>query len=61
MYDTIILGAGLSGLAAGVRLAYYDRKVCILERHTLPGGLNSYYRRGDRVFARLCEAGCKAK
>jgi phytoene dehydrogenase-like protein len=50
MYDTIILGAGLSGLAAGIRLAYYDRKVCILERHTVVGGLNSYYRRGGRLF-----------
>ena len=24
-YDTVIIGAGLSGLAAGIRLAYYDR------------------------------------
>ena len=24
MYDTIIIGAGMSGLAAGIRLAYYD-------------------------------------
>ena len=25
MYDTVIIGAGLSGLAAGIRLAYYDQ------------------------------------
>ena len=43
MYDTIIIGAGMSGLAAGIRLAYYDQKVCILERHTTIGGLNSFY------------------
>ena len=43
MYDTIIIGAGMSGLAAGVRLAHYDQKVCILERHGVVGGLNSYY------------------
>ncbi len=49
-YDTIIIGAGLSGLAAGVRLAYYDQRVCILERHTTIGGLNSFYRLGGRNY-----------
>ncbi|RLC95391.1 MAG: phytoene dehydrogenase [Chloroflexi bacterium] len=44
-YDVIIIGAGMSGLAAGIRLAYYDRKVCILERHHRVGGLSSFYRR----------------
>jgi len=43
-YNTVIIGAGLSGLAAGIRLAYYDKSVCILERHTTIGGLNSFYR-----------------
>src|SRR5512146_374515 len=47
-YDTIIIGAGMSGLAAGIRLAHFDRKVCILERHGVIGGLNSFYRRGGR-------------
>jgi len=47
-YDTIIIGAGMSGLAAGIRLAMFDQKVCILERHKVPGGLNSYYERLDR-------------
>lgn len=50
MYDTIIIGAGLSGLAAGIRLAYYDKRVCILERHTTIGGLNSFYRQRGRDF-----------
>lgn len=50
MYDVAIIGAGLSGLAAGIRLAYYDRKVCILERHTTIGGLNSFYRQGGRNY-----------
>ncbi len=50
MYDTIIIGAGLSGLAAGIRLAYYDQKVCILERHTTIGGLNSFYRLRGRNY-----------
>jgi phytoene dehydrogenase-like protein len=47
-YDTIIIGAGMSGLAAGIRLAHFDQRVCILERHSVIGGLNSFYRRGGR-------------
>ena len=43
-YDAVIIGAGMSGLAAGIRLAYYEKSVCILERHTTIGGLNSFYR-----------------
>lgn len=38
----------MSGLAAGIRLAMFDQKVCILERHKVPGGLNSYYERQGR-------------
>ena len=49
-YDTIIIGAGMSGLAAGIRLAYYEKSVCILERHTTIGGLNSFYRLRDRNY-----------
>lgn len=46
-YDLVIIGAGLSGLAAGIRAARFDRKVLIVEQHWQPGGLNSYYfRRG---------------
>jgi phytoene dehydrogenase-like protein len=49
-YDVAIIGAGMSGLAAGIRLAYYDRKVCILERHYRVGGLNSFYSRDGHKF-----------
>lgn len=50
MYDTVIIGAGMSGLAAGIRLAMYDQSVCILERHTTIGGLNSFYRLRRRDY-----------
>lgn len=40
----------MSGLAAGIRLAYYDQRVCVLERHTTIGGLNSFYRFSGRDF-----------
>ncbi|MFQ5716575.1 MAG: phytoene desaturase family protein [Nitrospinales bacterium] len=49
-YDVLIIGAGLSGLAAGIRLAHFDKKVCILEKHIEIGGLNSFYRRKSRLF-----------
>lgn len=49
-FDTIIIGAGMSGLAAAIRLSMYDKKVLVLEAHTIPGGLNSYYSRGKRKF-----------
>jgi phytoene dehydrogenase-like protein len=50
MYDTLIIGAGMSGLAAGIRLAHYDQRVCILERHNTIGGLNSFYRLRGRDY-----------
>ena len=49
-YDVLIIGAGMSGLAAGIRSAYYGKKVCIVEKHHRVGGLNSFYNRGGRKF-----------
>lgn len=49
-YDVLIIGAGMSGLAAGIRLAYYDKRVCILEKHHRVGGLNSFYSRDGHNF-----------
>ena len=40
----------MSGLAAGIRLALFGKKVIILERHNVPGGLNSFYSFGGRKF-----------
>ena len=40
----------MSGLAAGIRLAHYDQRVCILERHYTIGGLNSFYRMNGRNY-----------
>lgn len=49
-YDVAIIGAGLSGLAAGVRLAHFGKRVCIFERHNAPGGLNSFYSIAGRKY-----------
>ena len=50
IYDAVVVGAGMSGLAAGIRMAQFDRNVCILEKHNTIGGLNSFYRRNGRNF-----------
>ncbi|PIP89750.1 MAG: phytoene dehydrogenase [Bdellovibrionales bacterium CG12_big_fil_rev_8_21_14_0_65_38_15] len=47
-YDAIVVGAGMSGMAAAIRLAMFDRKVLLIEKHSIPGGLNSFYRRANR-------------
>ena len=49
-YDCIIIGAGMSGLASAIRLSMYNKKILIVEKHTITGGLNSYYSRGKRKF-----------
>ena len=49
-YDVAIIGAGMSGLAAGIRLAHFGKKVCIFERHNVSGGLNSFYSFAGRKY-----------
>ena len=49
-YDVVVIGGGLSGLAAGIRLAHFGKRVGVFESHTKAGGLNSWYERSGRVF-----------
>jgi phytoene dehydrogenase-like protein len=49
-YPLLIIGAGLSGLAAGIRFARFGQKVLILEQHSKIGGLNSYYHRKGKLL-----------
>ncbi len=41
--DALIIGAGMSGLAAGIRLAHFGKKVLLVDRHYSLGGLNGFY------------------
>jgi phytoene dehydrogenase-like protein len=49
-YDVVVIGAGMAGLAAGIRLALAEKNVVILERHNVSGGLNSFYSIDGRKY-----------
>ena len=49
-FEVVIIGAGMAGLAAGIRLAIAGKNVIILERHNASGGLNSFYSQAGRKF-----------
>ncbi|MDX2108775.1 MAG: FAD-dependent oxidoreductase [Verrucomicrobiota bacterium] len=49
-FDAVIIGCGMSGLGAGIRLAMFGKRTLILERHNAPGGLNSFYFRDGRKY-----------
>lgn len=49
-YDALVVGAGMAGMAAGIRLCLAGKSVLLVERHEAPGGLNSFYRLGGRNF-----------
>jgi len=46
----LIIGGGLSGLAAAIRFSRFIPDVLLLEQHSRVGGLNSYYYRNNRLF-----------
>lgn len=46
----LIIGGGLSGLAAAIRFARFNPEVLVLEKHHRIGGLNSYFFRNNQLF-----------
>jgi all-trans-retinol 13,14-reductase len=50
MWDAIVIGSGASGLSAAAALAHFDKRVLMLEQHTLAGGLTQTYRHGNWNF-----------
>lgn len=46
----LVIGGGLSGLAAAIRFARFNPGVLILEKHSRIGGLNSWYYRHNSLF-----------
>ncbi|WP_269527213.1 phytoene desaturase family protein [Coraliomargarita parva] len=49
-FEVVIIGAGMAGLAAGIRLALAGKNCIILERHNASGGLNSFYSIDGRKY-----------
>jgi all-trans-retinol 13,14-reductase len=51
MWDAIVIGSGIGGLAAAAALGKRGRKVLVLEQHKVAGGQTQMFRRQDWVFA----------
>jgi all-trans-retinol 13,14-reductase len=51
MWDTIVIGSGISGLTAAAALARAGQRVLVLEQHRVAGGLTQTFRRQDWSFA----------
>lgn len=48
--ETVVIGAGISGLVDAILLAETGRRVTVLEQHTAPGGYLQQFRRKGTVF-----------
>lgn len=49
-YDVIVIGAGNGSLAAAATLCEKGKKVALFERHNIPGGCGTSFRRGRFEF-----------
>jgi phytoene dehydrogenase-like protein len=49
-YPVVVIGAGMGGLAGAVYLSQAGFPVTLIERHTIPGGYATAFRRGDFNF-----------
>ena len=62
-FDAVVIGAGNGGLAAACRMAMGGKKTLLIERHNMPGGCASSFRRGrfefETALHELCEWGTK--
>ena len=64
-YDVIVVGAGNGGLSAAVTASQKGLKTILFEKHNLPGGAVSSFRRGRFEFEpslhEMCEIGSEEK
>ncbi len=44
--DIVVIGAGNAGLSAATTLAQAGKKVVVFEKHNIPGGAGTSFRRG---------------
>ncbi len=50
MWDAIVIGSGIGGLAAAASLGKRGKRVLVLEQHHTPGGQTQTFRRQEWVF-----------
>ena len=64
-FDVIVVGAGNGGLAAAANTAKAGLKTLLLEKHNIPGGCATSFRRGRFEFEpslhELCSVGTAEK
>lgn len=49
-HPVLVIGGGLSGIAAAIRVARFSPDVVLLEKHSRLGGLNSYFFRNNSLL-----------
>ena len=49
-YDAVVIGAGNGGLAAAIRILQGGYSCLLLEKHNLPGGFATSFKRGRFEF-----------
>ena len=49
-YDAVVIGAGNGGLVAAIRLLQGGAKVLVVEKHNIPGGFATSFKRGRFEF-----------
>ena len=50
LYDTIIIGSGISGMTAGIILAKEGERALVVEQHSIAGGMTQTYLRKEKIF-----------
>ena len=56
-YDAVVIGAGNGGLVAAIRLLQGGAKVLLVEKHNIPGGFATSFRRGRASLHELNDFG----
>ena len=51
MWDAIVIGSGIAGLTAAAALSRREKRVLVLEQHSVAGGLTQTFKRRDWSFA----------
>ena len=60
-YDVVVIGAGNGGLSAAAYLAKSGKRVLVCEKHNLPGGCATSFKRGrfefEATLHEMCQMG----